>query len=120
MSTSSTTKKWLFRERRPGSRLYVSPCFPHPTFTFISLQGTNLKLAIDYGLHKSQTDLIASFLQTLIMSEGDRWVDAQVATVAGSLREGNVGKPVQNAESTVRKFATKQLGKAETIAALED
>lgn len=54
------------------------------------------------------------------MSEGDKWVEAQVASVAGSLREGTSGKPVQNAESTVRKFATKQLGKAESIAALED
>ena len=82
--------------------------------------GTNLKLAIDYGLQKSQSDLIASFLQTLIMSEGDKWVEAQVASVAGSLREGTIGKPVGNAESTVRKFATKQLGKAESIAALQD
>ena len=82
--------------------------------------GTNLKLAIDYGLQKSQSDLIASFLQTLIMSEGDKWVEAQVQSVAGSLREGTAGKPVENAESTVRKFATKQLGKADVIAALED
>ena len=83
-------------------------------------KGTNLKLAIDYGLQKSQSDLIASFLQTLIMSEGDKWVEAQVASIAGSLREGTTGRPVENAEGTVRKFATKQLGKAEAIAALED
>jgi hypothetical protein len=36
--------------------------------------GTNLKLAIDYGLQKNQSDLLASFLQTLIMSEGEKWV----------------------------------------------
>lgn len=90
------------------------------TKTRLKALRTNLKLAIDYGLQKSQSDLIASFLQTLIMSEGDKWVEAQVHSVAGSLREGTVGKPVENAESTVRKFATKQLGKADVIAALED
>lgn len=81
---------------------------------------TNLKLAIDFGLQKSQSDLIPSFLQTLIMSEGEKWVDSQVTTIAGLLREGTAGKPVENAQSTVRKFATKQLGKADLIAALED
>lgn len=54
------------------------------------------------------------------MSEGDKWVSAQAAGIAGILREGNTGKPVQNAVSTVKKFATKQLGKAEAIATLDD
>ncbi|KAH7922456.1 hypothetical protein BV22DRAFT_1070433 [Leucogyrophana mollusca] len=81
---------------------------------------TNLKLAIDYGLHKSQSDLVASFLQTLIMSEGDKWVWAQVSTVSLALRSGTSGKPVSTAESAVRKFATKELSKADAIAALED
>lgn len=79
-----------------------------------------MKLAIDFGLQTSQSDLIASFLQTLIMSEGEKWVVAQVSSIAGALREGTAGKPVENAQSTVRRFATKQLGKAESIAALED
>lgn len=82
--------------------------------------GMNLKLAIDFGLQTSQSDLIASFLQTLIMSEGDQWVLAQVASISGALREGTAARPVEQARSTVRKFATKQLGKAEVIAALED
>lgn len=90
------------------------------TKTRLKALRTNLKLAIDYGLQKSQSDLIASFLQTLIMSEGDKWVEAQVTTIAGLLREGTAGKPVENAESTVRKFATRQLGKADIIATLED
>lgn len=80
----------------------------------------NLKLAIDYGLHKSQSDLIASFLQTLVMSEGDKWVRAQVHTVSIALRTGNAGKPVSTAQAAVRKFATKELSKADAIAALED
>ena len=81
---------------------------------------TNLKLAIDYGLQRSQSDLVASFLQTLVMSEGERWVSDQVSNVAISLRAGTEGKPVQTAETAVRRFATKELGKAEAIAALED
>ncbi len=54
------------------------------------------------------------------MSEGEKWVSAEVASVAGALREGTAGGPVGQAQSAVRKFATKQLGKAEVIATLED
>ena len=82
--------------------------------------GMNLKLAIDYGLITSQSALIASFLQTLIMSEGDKWVRAQVHSVAMALKMKLAGKPVEHAQAAVRSFATKQLGKAEMIASLED
>ncbi|KAL5508156.1 hypothetical protein ACEPAH_5774 [Sanghuangporus vaninii] len=81
---------------------------------------TNLKLAIDYGLQRSQSDLIASFMQTLIMSEGERWVNDQTHNVALALRAGSEGKPVHTAETIVRNFATRELGKAELIASLED
>lgn len=87
------------------------------SFVFI---GINLKLAIDYGLQQSQKDLIASFMQCLIMSEGEKWVWAQTSTVALALRSGGEGKPVECADQAVRKFATKELGKATLIAALED
>ncbi|KAG6900912.1 hypothetical protein C0993_004349 [Termitomyces sp. T159_Od127] len=81
---------------------------------------TNLKLAIDYGLAKSQSDLTASFLQTLVMSEGDKWLWAQVSSISHALNAGTAGQPVKAAESAVRRFATKELGKADLIAALED
>lgn len=84
------------------------------------LSGFNLKTAIDYGLQKQQKDLIASFLQTLIMSEGDSWVKLQTADVAVALREGTAGKPVHTAADAVRSFATKSLGQADFIASLED
>lgn len=86
----------------------------------LQILGTNLKLAIDFGLAKSQSDLTASFLQTLIMSEGDKWVWAQASTVTRALSAGTAGQPVNTAESAVRKFATKELGKAHLIATLED
>lgn len=79
-----------------------------------------MKLAIDYGLQTQQSDLIASFLQTLIMSEGDKWVVNQVSSVGLVLRSGAEGKPVFEAEKAVRGFATRELGKAKVIAALED
>ncbi|KAF5387827.1 hypothetical protein D9615_000337 [Tricholomella constricta] len=81
---------------------------------------TNLKLAIDYGLAKSQSDLTASFLQTLVMSEGDKWVLAQVSTISNALSAGTAGQPVKAADASVRRFATKELGKAQLIASLED
>ncbi|OCH93589.1 hypothetical protein OBBRIDRAFT_790114 [Obba rivulosa] len=80
----------------------------------------NLRHAIDFGLQTSQSDLIASFLQTLVMSEGDKWVQSQVDNVAIALRQGSEGKPVQVADEAVRSFATKGLGKADLITSLED
>lgn len=80
----------------------------------------NLKLAIDYGLQRSQNDLIASYLQTLIMSEGDKWVRNSVESVSLCLRAGIEGKPVAAATRAVRSFTTKEMAKAEAIAALED
>ncbi|OJT13340.1 hypothetical protein TRAPUB_10106 [Trametes pubescens] len=90
------------------------------TKKFLKMLRFNLKTAIDYGLQKQQKDLIASFLQTLIMSEGDSWVALQTADVAVALREGTAGKPVRTAADAVRSFATKSLGQADFIASLED
>ncbi|KAG9009895.1 hypothetical protein FRB94_011341 [Tulasnella sp. JGI-2019a] len=82
---------------------------------------TNLKLAIDNSLLLDQSDLIASFLQTLIMSEGDRWLSNQIFQVSLALRaEPREGKPVTTAGEAVRSFATRELGKAKAIAALDD
>ncbi|KAJ7499005.1 hypothetical protein FB451DRAFT_1427791 [Mycena latifolia] len=81
----------------------------------------NLKLAIDYGLTKTQgSDLTASFLQTLIMSQGESWVRGQAGNVGLALRAGTEGRPVQTADAAVRKFATRELGKADLIATLAD
>ncbi|KAK7061647.1 hypothetical protein R3P38DRAFT_2493853 [Favolaschia claudopus] len=91
------------------------------TKTVLKALRTNLKLAIDYGLTKTQgSDLTASFLQTLIMSQGETWVLGQAANVGLALRAGTEGRPVQTADSAVRKFATRELGKAELIASLAD
>lgn len=81
---------------------------------------TNLKIAIDYGLQSQQNDLIASFMQTLIMSEGEKWVQDQTVAIAIALRLGTDGKPVANAEMCTRKFATRELGRANYIHGLED
>ncbi|KAF8741150.1 hypothetical protein AX14_005744 [Amanita brunnescens Koide BX004] len=94
---------------------------PKPqTKTILRALRTNLKLAIDFGLAKSQVDLTASFMQTLIMSEGDKWVWEQVTLASRALKVDSSGKPVREAEAAVRRFATKELGKADLIASLED
>jgi hypothetical protein len=54
------------------------------------------------------------------MSEGDKWVVAQASNIGLALRAGTAGKPVETAGSAVWSFATKELGKASVIAALED
>ncbi|KAL1723295.1 hypothetical protein EV715DRAFT_286168 [Schizophyllum commune] len=48
--------------------------------------GTNLKLAIDHDLARDRSDLAASFMQVLVMSEGERWVAAQAEAVGRELR----------------------------------
>lgn len=112
---------------KPRTKVILKALRKSPTSSYTVLidlsfvsTGTNLKLAIDYGLVKSQSDLTASFLQTLIMSEGDKWVWNQVSTVSLALRSGTAGQPVKAADSAVRRFATRELGKAEFIASLED
>ncbi|KAF8974228.1 hypothetical protein BDZ97DRAFT_1647347 [Flammula alnicola] len=90
------------------------------TRSYLKALRVGLKLAINEGLAKSQSELIASFMQTLIMSEGDKWVHAQVSEVARALNAGAEGQPAQAAGSSVRRFATKELGKADLIASLED
>lgn len=59
-------------------------------------------------------------MQTLIMSEGDKWVWEQVTLASRALKVDSSGKPVREAEAAVRRFATKELGKADLIASLED
>ncbi|KAK7049612.1 hypothetical protein VNI00_005643 [Paramarasmius palmivorus] len=90
------------------------------TKTLLKALRANLKLAIDFGLAKSQSDLTASFMQTLIMSEGDKWVYNRISDVSLALKTGTAGRPVHLAENAIRKFATRELGKAELIASLED
>jgi hypothetical protein len=54
------------------------------------------------------------------MSEGEKWIGNQTSDIALALRAGADSKPVQTAEMAVQKFATKELGKAQAIAALQD
>lgn len=81
---------------------------------------SSLKVAIDYGLQSSQSDLLASFLQTLVMSEGDTWIQEQAKLVGTALRQGPSARPVEVARTSVKRVATHALGKAPLIADLED
>jgi hypothetical protein len=82
--------------------------------------GGSLKVAIDYGLQSSQSDLLASFLQTLVMSEGDSWIQEQVKLVGTALKQGPSACPVEVARTSVKRVATHALGKAPLIADIED
>jgi hypothetical protein len=92
----------------------------YPQSVFIWEPGGSLKVAIDYGLQSSQSDLLASFLQTLVMSEGDTWIQEQVKLVGTALRRGPSAQPVEVARSSVKRVATRALGRAPLIADLED
>ncbi|KAG9317556.1 hypothetical protein JVU11DRAFT_1762 [Chiua virens] len=70
--------------------------------------------------HLDDSEVQLPKTKTLVMSEGDKWIRAQVSTVSLALRSGTAGKPVDTASAAVRKFATKELSKADAIASLED
>lgn len=94
--------------------------YVYPQSVFIWETGGSLKVAIDHGLQSSQSDLLASFLQTLVMSEGDTWIRDQVKLVRTALRQGRSAQPVEVARSSVKRVATHALGRAPLIADLED
>ncbi|CAK9786642.1 uncharacterized protein COLE_02484 [Cutaneotrichosporon oleaginosum] len=69
----------------------------------------NLKLAIDNALlPQNQPHLLSSYLQVLIMSEGDSWIH-KTAHDLGLLMRDPDGRPVAEAEALVRRFATREL-----------
>ncbi|ORY35857.1 hypothetical protein BCR39DRAFT_596451 [Naematelia encephala] len=70
---------------------------------------SNLKLAIDNALLPSHsTHLLSSYLQVLIMSEGDAWLHKATYDVSLLVRAPDE-KPVASAEEMVRRFCTKEL-----------
>ncbi|OXC68452.1 hypothetical protein AYX13_02903 [Cryptococcus neoformans] len=72
---------------------------------------TNLKLAIDNSLHSSSPHLLSSYLQVLIMSEGDSFLHKATYDLTLLLRASplRTSKPVAQAEEMVRRFCTKEL-----------
>ncbi|GAA94111.1 uncharacterized protein L969DRAFT_86216 [Mixia osmundae IAM 14324] len=66
----------------------------------------NLKLAINYSLAVNQTDLISSYLQCIVMSEGDHFLRDTANAVALALRAGKQGRPVAMARRAIQAFAT--------------
>jgi hypothetical protein len=88
-----------------------------PTRSTLRAIRANLRIAIQYGLQTSQTDLIASYLQVIIMSEGDKFVRTSAQTAALALRSGPAGKPVETVENLLEKWVSKEL-KAQEIASV--
>ncbi|KAI5481734.1 hypothetical protein MNV49_000011 [Pseudohyphozyma bogoriensis] len=76
----------------------------------------NLKLAISYGIASSQTDLLASYLQVIIMSEGDKLIAESAQKVALALRTGPQGRPVGAARELLEKWVSKELKEQEVAA----
>lgn len=67
---------------------------------------------------KSDTDLAASFMQVLVMSEGEKWIREQILNISHEF--SHKGKPVLTAGAVVRSLAAQSLKKAHLIASLED
>ncbi|CDZ98033.1 hypothetical protein [Phaffia rhodozyma] len=80
----------------------------------------NLKAAIDFGLQSHQTNLISSYLQVLIMSEGEKFLSKSMSDISLALRAGPPERPVELAGEMVRKFATKDLRGVDGLSAVED
>lgn len=78
----------------------------------------NLKLAINESLTTNQTELVSSYLQIIIMSEGEKWIASQTQNVALAIRAGKEAKPVATARAAVTSFATRELRSLEKGAAV--
>ncbi|PWZ02574.1 hypothetical protein BCV70DRAFT_209186 [Testicularia cyperi] len=80
----------------------------------------NLKLAIDHSLFQEQNNLLASYLQVLVMSEGSPFLLNAVETIQHCLTS-KLGDPVTQARSQVLQFVTDSLKhKHDRIAAVKD
>jgi hypothetical protein len=73
-------------------------------------------MAISQGLASSDTSLLASFLQVLVMSEGDKWLISSSHKIALAIRSGPAGKPVESAEKLVDKWVSRELKKSQVAA----
>ncbi|GAA5945555.1 hypothetical protein JCM1841_003643, partial [Sporobolomyces salmonicolor] len=78
----------------------------------------NLKIAITAGLDAGETSLLASFLQVIVMTEGDRWLVASAHTLSLALRTGRAANPVQTAQGIMLKWVSREL-QARQVAAVE-
>lgn len=92
------------------------------TKTLLNKTRSNLKIAINESLHTNQTDLISSYLQVILMTEGDHWLRNQTQLLSLALRQGKKGggKPVKTAGEAVRRFATNELKSVDKLAAVEE
>jgi len=98
---------------------------PPDKATQATLRGlqSNLKLAVNYSLASSQTELLSSYLQVIVMSEGDKWIRETSQAVGLALRSGPSAKPVATALQAIRSFATaelRNLSRIDAIASLDD
>ena len=76
---------------------------------FVPAKAVQLKLAIDNALLPAfSSSLLSSYLQVLIMSEGDNWLHKAVYEISLLIRDPH-SSPVKAAEQMVRQFCTKEL-----------
>lgn len=79
----------------------------------------NLKIAINFGLANSQTDLISSYLQVIIMSEGEKFLLESMNKVASALKRGPPGQAVGTAQKVLEKWVGRELKERE-VASVAD
>ncbi|KAK0541021.1 hypothetical protein OC835_000341 [Tilletia horrida] len=114
-------------KRKRGHKMQLDP----RTMQRLRKLKTNLKLAIDHSLFKEQTNLLASYMQVLIMSEGIGWVKDSTESVQRSLEshirgvslsEGGVASnPVTVATDCVMQFITVNLrSKRDKVVSVND
>ncbi|GAA5822165.1 hypothetical protein JCM10212_002975 [Sporobolomyces blumeae] len=78
---------------------------------------SSLKIAITASITGNDTSLIASFLQTIVMSEGNRWLVSSAQTLSLAFRSGPAAKPVSTAVSIMTKWVSREL-QAQQVAAV--
>lgn len=76
----------------------------------------SLKIAITASLASTDTSLISSFLQVVVMSEGSRWLLASSQTLSLAFRTGPSARPIETAEKIMLKWVSRELKEAQVSA----
>lgn len=79
----------------------------------------SLKIAINASLSSPDTSLVSSFLQVVVMSEGNRWLLSSTHQLSLAFRTGPLARPIEQAEKIMFSWVSREL-KERQVSAVEE
>lgn len=81
---------------------------------------SNLRVAIQFGIQNQCTNLLASYLQVIVMSEGQTWIEQCATSIGQTLVTSGARRALQVAADGVAQFVRHELSEETTNGALQD